>query len=162
MGRSELLTSVVKCIWVKCSIVGWSEGLSNRVSIIIRRCIDHMKFVAQMAVSFITFFHILLVLRILYHCIYGCMFHMLLFNFVIYIFLLLCSSILIVMHAPFWVFCFIVLFWVLFVCECVLYYCHRVSTQLQLTNILYKVRVPSVLTLSKFTISSNFVPSSFT
>jgi len=29
----------------------------------------------------------------------------------------------------------IVLFCVLFVCECVLYYCHRVSTQLQLRNI---------------------------
>jgi hypothetical protein len=31
-----------------------------------------------------------------------------------------------------------VLFYVLFVCKCVLYYCHRVATQLQLTNISYK------------------------
>ena len=39
------------------------------------------------------------------------------------------------MYVPFRVFCFIVSFCVLFVSNCVLYYCHRVSTKFQLTNI---------------------------
>jgi uncharacterized membrane protein HdeD (DUF308 family) len=56
---------------------------------------------------------------------------MLLFNCVNYVFLLLCLCILIVMYVTLSVFCFIVLFGILFVCKCVLYYCHRVSTQLQ-------------------------------
>jgi hypothetical protein len=55
---------------------------------------------------------------------------MLLFNFINYVFLLLCMF-----RSGY---CFIVLFCVLFVCKCVLYYCHRVSTQLQLTNISYQ------------------------
>jgi len=33
----------------------------------------------------------------------------------------------------------IVLFYVLFVCKCLLYYCYRVSTKLQLTNISYHI-----------------------
>jgi len=63
------------------------------------------------------------------------MFSMLLFNFVNYVFLMSCLCILIVLYVLFWVFCLIVLFCVLFVCKCVLYYCHRVANQLQLTNI---------------------------
>ena len=59
---------------------------------------------------------------------------MLLFNFVNYVFLLLCLCILIVMYVVFCVFCFIVFFCVLFECQCILYYCHRVSKQLQLTK----------------------------
>jgi hypothetical protein len=50
-----------------------------------------------------------------------------------------CAVLCVLFHCvvPFCVFCFIVLFCVLSVCICVLHYCHRVSTQFQLTNITY-------------------------
>ena len=34
----------------------------------------------------------------------------------------------------------VVFFYVFFVCKCVLYFCHRVTTQLHLTNISYRTR----------------------
>jgi hypothetical protein len=62
------------------------------------------------------------------------MFCMFQFNFLSYVFLLLCLYVL-VRYDPWWVFCFMVLFCVIFVCKCALRYCHRVSNRLQLTNI---------------------------
>ena len=66
-------------------VVKWSESLSNRVSNIIRKYIDLMKFAAFMAFSFTIFLHVILVL--FYHCIYGCVFGVFLFNSVSYVFL---------------------------------------------------------------------------
>ena len=58
-----------------------------------------------------------------------------------YVFLLWCVCILIVIYVKFWIICFIVLFCVLFLCKCVLHYCLRVLTQLQLTNISYHTNI---------------------
>jgi hypothetical protein len=49
---------------VKCS-----EGRSNRVSNIIRRCIEHMRFAACMAVRFITVFWLYFVSLFICFCV---------------------------------------------------------------------------------------------
>ena len=84
------------------------------MSIIIRRSIDLMTFVAYMALSFNTFFIFFwfnfLSLNIWLHVLYASVY------FVNVVFLLLCLRTLTVMYVPLWVFCFIVLLCVLCLC----------------------------------------------
>ena len=85
------------------------------------------------------------------------MFCVQLFNSVNNVSLLLCLYILIVNYVLFCVFCFTVLFCVLFLCKCVLYCCHRVSTQLQLKNLShYTKQIISHTTLTKAHIFRHF------
>ena len=74
------------------TVVKWSEDLSSRMAIIIRRYIDHTRFAAYMAVSFITFLHIPLVLFciIAYMVVHFLCFYLILCTSIPYVFLLLC------------------------------------------------------------------------
>jgi hypothetical protein len=50
---------------------------------------------------------------------------------------------------------FFLSFYVLLVCKCVLYYCHRVATQLQLTNISYH-NIPAAKILRSLSFAQNY------
>ena len=67
------------------SVMKSSEGLSSRVSNIIRKYIGHTKLYD----SFVYHIFSCAFGSTFYHCTYGCMVCMLLFNFVNYVFLLL-------------------------------------------------------------------------
>jgi hypothetical protein len=115
--------SVVKCNWMKCGeVLQYSEGRSNKVSNIIRIHMDNMKllliFILLLSQSLILFRFYFLSLHIWLHC---CL-------------KFLCCS----MYCLFCVvLCIVCVCVCVCVCKCVLYYCHRVATQLQLTNISY-------------------------
>jgi hypothetical protein len=112
----------VKCIWVKFKWVGiltivakGNEGLRNRVSIIIRIYIDHIKFAVYRVVSFISFY-IYTCGSILYYCICGCLFF---FFFFFFMYFMMYSCLYVSSFLDILFQC--VVFLVFFVGKCVLY-----------------------------------------
>jgi hypothetical protein len=103
------------------------EGSTSGVKVLITGCLSLLEYI-YISCEVCCFYGCLVYHNlldsfgsVLYHCIYGCMICMLLFNFVNYVFLLL--------HM------FCVLFHWVVLCIVCMHYCHWMSTQLRVTNI---------------------------
>ena len=88
----------------------WSEGLSNRVSIIIRRYTDHKKFHCFFHIIWVPFF---IIVRVYMAVCFVCFCSILQ---IIYSYCYICSVLFILFHCV--LLCIVL-------CKCVLYYCHR-------------------------------------
>ena len=138
---SEVEWSRVKCSWLKIkwkwSVDKFSEVEWSGVKVLVTGCLPLSEDI------YVIWSLLLIWLFRLSHSVIFFWFHFVLLYIwfcVLWASVQFCKlCILTVKYVPFCVFCFIVPFCVLFVCKCVLYCCHWVSTQSQLKDISYRI-----------------------